>query len=395
MAGLRSMAVAAGAAIQELNCRMRARSAEIEGALLREIPANMNLASGMRSELLAGLRAGARDGIAHSVEAFELGPAWDSPLPESMAEQARWAARVGLPLEDLLRGYSAANTTISRFVAEECADLPPEALQHAIEVQARVAEALISGFTASYVQEVSVLETDSSRQVLARQVERILDGGAPDPGLPYRIDQWHIAGILIGPGAERYARLLGERLGCSLLIVPRSAEMHWAWWGADRRVPFRRFEEAALGISQTISLAAGESLEGIEGFRSSHRQAAFGGEVIARIPERLVRGADAVLLGVLLRDEVLAEEFVDAQLDGLRSIPDWEKLRQTLLAYIAGDGIIASAAETLELDRQTVKRRLERVESVTERPIHSQRGQLELALRVDDLGAASPRQKPA
>ncbi|HVX31693.1 MAG TPA: helix-turn-helix domain-containing protein [Solirubrobacterales bacterium] len=387
--------MAAGPAIQELNRRMRARSGEIEGALLREIPANMNLGSGMRTELLAGLRAGARDGIGYSVEAFELGAAWDSPLPESMAEQARWAARVGLPLEDLLRGYSAANTTISRFVAEECADLPPEALHHAIDVQARVAEALITGFTASYVKETSLLETNSSRQVLARQVERVLDGGAPYPDFPYRMSQWHIAGILIGAGADDHARLLAERLGCSLLIVPRSAEMYWAWWGADRRVPFRRLEEVTLAVSQTISLAAGESLEAIEGFRNSHRQAAFGGEVIARIPERLVRGADAVLFGALLRDEALAEEFVGAQLDELRSLPDWKKLRQTLLAYIGSDGIIASAAETLDLDRQTVKRRLERVERVTERPVHSQRGMIELALRIDDLGPASRRQAPA
>jgi sugar diacid utilization regulator len=230
--------------------------------------------------------------------------------------------------------------------------------------------------------------------VLARQIERVLDGGGPDPDLPYRVSQWHIAGILIGAGADHYARLLAERLGCSLLIVPRSAEMYWAWWGADRRVPFRKFQEVALGIDRTISLAVGEALEGVEGFRSSHRQAVFGGEVIARIPERLVRGADSVLLGALLRDESLARSFVDAQLDGLRSLPDWEKLRHTLLAYIASDGVIASAAETLELDRQTVKRRLERVESITERPVQFQRGQLDLALRIEDLGAASPRQTP-
>ena len=161
-----------GAAIEELNARMRARSEEIEAALLRELPASLDLPPGMGTELLAGLHAGARDGVAFSLAAFEGGADRDAPLPDSMVEQARWAAGVGLPLEDLLRGYSAANTTISRIlVAEECAGLPPQALRHAIEVQAQVAEALIGGFTASYVGEAALLEAGSARGRLARQVE--------------------------------------------------------------------------------------------------------------------------------------------------------------------------------------------------------------------------------
>jgi hypothetical protein len=373
---------------------MSDRSAEIEQALLREIPAGLDLDPEMRTELVAGLRAGARDGVSFSMAAFESGPAWDAPLPESMAEQARWAARVGLPLEDLLHGYSAANTTISRFVAEECADLPPEALHHAIAVQARVADVLISGFSTNYLQETALLETNSSRQVLARQVQRVLDGGAPEPDLPYRLDQWHVAGIVIGVDARQGARLLAERLGCSLLTVPRSAEMHWVWWGADRKLQFRQLERVAAEIDQGLSLAVGESLNGVDGFRSSHRQAAFGGEVIARRPDRLVRGVDAVLLGALLRDEELASAFVGAQLGDLRPLPDWEKLRSTLTAYIAADGVIGSAATAMEVDRQTVKRRLERIESVTERPVDHQRHQLDLALQIDELGGRSASRTP-
>jgi hypothetical protein len=377
--------VGEGAAIVELNRRMQARSDEIQAALLREIPRGMNLDPAMSTELVAGLRAGARDGVSYSISAFEAGAAWDDPLPESMAEQARWAARVGLPLEDLLLGYSAANTTISRFVAEECAGLPPEALQHAIEVQARVAEALISGFTANYQQEAALLETSSSRQVIARQVQHILDGAAPDPDLPYRLDQWHVAGIVIGVDARQWARLVAERLGCSLLMVPRSAEMHWAWWGADRRLRFRQIEGVVTEIGQGVSLAVGEPLAGAEGFRRSHRQAGFGAEVIARRPDRLVRGVDAVILGALLRDEELAQTFVDAQLGDLPALPEWVKLRSTLIAYVAADGVISSAAAALEVDRQTVKRRLERIESVTERSVGHQLHQLDLALRVEDL----------
>jgi hypothetical protein len=287
-------------------------------------------------------------------------------------------------------GGSAANTTISRFVAEECAGLPPEALHHAIEVQARVAEALIGGFTASYVQEAALVEAGSARQRAARQVEAVLDGRSPGPDFPYRLDRWHVAGILIGPTAEQTARLLAERLGCSLLLIPRAAEMHWAWWGGERRVPAGRFEQVALGVGEETSLAFGESLEGIDGFRRSHRQASFGSEVTTRTPERLVRGADAVLLGALLRDSALAAVFVDAQLGRVRSLPDWSKLRRTLIAYFDCDATLAAAAATLEVDRQTVKRRLERIEAVTERPLPAHRAELELALRLDAVAPLIP-----
>jgi hypothetical protein len=297
---------------------------------------------------------------------------------------------VGLPLEDLLRGYSAANTTISRFVAEACAGLPPEALHHAIDVQARVAEALIGGFTASYVQEAALVEAGSTRRRLARQVEAILDGGPPAPDLPYGLDRWHVAGILVGPTAEQSAGLLAEHLGCGLLLVPRAAEMHWAWWGGARRIPLERFEGAASAVGDGASLAFGESLEGIDGFRRSHRQASFGGEVTIRTRRRLVRGADAVLLGALLRDAALASVFVDAQLGRLSSLPDWPKLRQTLVTFIDCDAVLATAATTLGVDRQTVKRRLERIESVTERPFHSHRAQLELALEIEAVGFVTP-----
>jgi hypothetical protein len=382
--------VTEGAAIQELNARMRARSGEIEAALLSELPASLDLAPGIETELLAGLRAGARDGVVYSLAAFEGGTDWEEPLPGSMVEQARWAAQVGLPLEDLLRGYSAANTTISRFVAEECAGLPAEALSHAIDVQARVAEALIGGFTASYVQEAALVEAGSARRGLARQVEAILDDGLPSPDFPYGLDRWHVAGILVGPAAEQTAGLLAEHLGCGLLLVPRAAEMHWAWWGGDRRISLERFETAASPVGEGASLAFGESLEGVDGFRRSHRQASFGIEVTVRTRRRLVRGADAVLLGTLLRDAALAAVFVDAQLGRLSSLPDWPKLRQTLIAYIDCDAVLATAAVALGVDRQTVKRRLERIEGVTERPLHSHRAQLELALQIEAVGSAAP-----
>jgi PucR-like helix-turn-helix protein/diguanylate cyclase with GGDEF domain len=379
--------------IDELNARVQGRTGEIEAALIEELFGVHDPAPENRAELLAGIQASTTEGMAYTLAAFQQGEEWSEPLPESLAAQARWAARVGVPLDELLRAYAAGNTVISRFVTEELVDLPPEALRYAVEVQNRVADALVSGFFDEYTREAAVLDR-STGQRLAQQVEGILAGQAPAEDFTYQLARWHIAAVVTGFGADQAARLVAERLGCDLLLISRSAGTHWAWWGSGRRVPFSRVDRVIGEIARPVSFAVGDPQDGLEGFRRSHREAQIGSEVMVHSRAQLIRGTDVALTGLLLRDDELAELLVHAQLGMLKAERDWPTLRETLDAYVDSDGALATTAAVLGVDRQTVKRRLQRIERLTERPIRRYRAELEVALRLERIADRSRAPRP-
>jgi hypothetical protein len=290
-----------------------------------------------------------------------------------------------MPLDELLRGYSAGNTVISRFVAEECAALPPEALTYSVEVQSRVADALISGLSAEYGRQAALLERSATQRPI-REVERLL---AEEPfsheQIDYRLDAWHVAAIVSGVRADQAARLLAERLGCELLLLPRAAETYWAWWGAPRRLQFDKVESGARRLGHRASFALGECRHGSDGFRLSHREAQMAIDVAVRVAEPVVRAADAMLPALLLRDRGLADLFLDAHLGSLKSQKDWPIISATLRAYFDAGATPGAAAAALQVDRHTIRRRLRRIEGLLERPIDTVRAELEIALRVDRL----------
>jgi sugar diacid utilization regulator len=293
-----------------------------------------------------------------------------------------------MPLDQLLRTYTAGNTVISRFVAEEYQGLPPEVVAYSVEVQSRVADALIGGLSAEYNRQAALLESSATQQ-RTREVERLLaEESFSDQQIGYRLDAWHIAGIISGVRADQAARLLAELLGCELLLLPRTAETYWAWWGGPHEIPFDKVESAARRSADGASFAFGECRHGIDGFRLSHCEAQTVTDVVIRVDEPIVRAADAILPALLLRDRGLADLFVDAHLGRLKSQKDWPMLSATLSAYLEAGGALGAAAASLGVDRHTIRRRMQRIEDLQERPIGVVRSELEIALRVDRLLAA-------
>jgi sugar diacid utilization regulator len=295
---------------------------------------------------------------------------------------------MGMPLEELLRGYTAGNTVISRFVAEECAALPSEAFAYSVEVHSRVADALIGGLSAEYGRQAALLER-SAMQQRSREVERLLaEESFSDQRIGYRLDAWHVAAIVSGVRADQATRLLAEQLGCELLLLPRAAETYWAWWGAPRRTSFDKVETAARRFGDGAAFAIGECRHGLNGFRLSHREAQTVTDVVVRVDDPVVRAADAMLPALLLRDRGVADLFVDAHLGRLKSQKDWTTISATLSAYLDAEMASGAAAAALVVDRHTIRRRLRRIEELLERPFGVVRGELEVALRVDRLLAA-------
>jgi hypothetical protein len=222
-----------------------------------------------------------------------------------------------------------------------------------------------------------------------REVDRLLaEESFSDQEIGYRLDAWHVAGVLHGAGADPAARLLAEQLGCELLLLPRGAETYWAWWGSPQRIPFEKVGSAARRLGERASFTLGESRDGMVGFRLSHREARAAANVAVRVDEPVVRASDAMLPALLLRDRDLADLFIDAHLRSLKSQRDWPAIAATLEAYLDAGGAQGAAAAALEVDRHTMRRRIRRIEGLMGRPFDAVRAELEIALRVERLLAA-------
>jgi sugar diacid utilization regulator len=300
---------------------------------------------------------------------------------------------VGMPLEELLRGYTAGNTVISRFVAEECIGLPPEALTYSVEVQSRVADALIGGLSTEYARQAALL-AHSTHHRTSHEMERLLAGEPfSADAIDYRLDGWHVAGIVSGVKAKQAATVVTERIGCNLLLLPRTAETYWAWWGSRDRSRLRRLEPAAQRLGEEAWFALGKCREGPEGVRLSHREAHFAAEIAVRrgAGAGVVRGAEAILPGLLLRDGDAALLFVDAHLGTLKPQKDWPTIAATIEAYLDAECAPGIAAAALGVDRHTIRRRLQRIEKLMEQPMTAVRAELEIALRMDRLLTEDPR----
>lgn len=375
---------------QEFGRRLRARAPEIEARFLVRLLRLYDLPTGTRTELVAGAQVVTRDVVAFSIRAFEGGDDWSEPMPPSFALQAQYAVRIGMSLEELLRGYSAGSTTIAEFVVEEVQDHPdPEALALGVRVQNRVADALISGLSAAYASELERLDSSPTIRLVRRVEQLLADDSLVDAEIDYRLDVWHIGAVISGSSAERTARLLADQLGCNVLVVPRSTEVYWAWWGGSRRISFSQLELQAGNLSGADFLAVGEGHHGPQGFRVSHREAQIAAAVMVRRSDRLTRCADVMLPGAFLQEPALADLYLTTYLGPLKEHKDWPVLRETLAAYFETGCSLASAAAVLAVDRHTVRRRLRKIEEIVENPLDDRRAELEVALRLDELMSAS------
>src|SRR5262249_50070485 len=141
---------------------------------------------------------------------------------------------------------NAGHALLGDFVMQEAehADFSSQriALRHVL----RTLGALLDHFTASIANEYQQeLERMASSPELRRteRVQRLLAGAAVDPGgLDYEFDAEHLGLIAVGTSAGEAARALAAGLGRLLLLVSRSDETAWAWFGGQRRLAIADIE---------------------------------------------------------------------------------------------------------------------------------------------------------
>jgi DNA-binding PucR family transcriptional regulator len=303
------------------------------------------------------------------------------------------AARKGISLDIVLRRYFAGHTLITDFLIEETENVGTFSsvkTQRLLQSQATLFDRLMAAVSEEYAEEAKRNSRSPGRR-RSEQVERLLKGELVDTSeLAYDFEGHHLGAIARAPAAAESLREISRSLGCRVLLVAPDEETAWAWLGS--RHP-KDLEELEQLISSTWTehavVALGDPAESLAGWRFTHRQARAALPIAVSSSKGVVRYADVALLASIVQDELLVTSLHRLYLAPLKTDGDGGKmLCQTLRAYFAAERKVSSAAAALGVNRHTVANRLAAIESRLTRPLSSCAAELEVALRLEELGDA-------
>lgn len=376
----------------DLAARLEARRGEIERAVLVRVHAVSDPCKVEDLEYVVGLREAVGTGLAHGIAAIDDTRPSSVPVPAQLLAQARAAARNGVTLEIVLRRYVAGYSLLVESVLEEAprtGAIPAPALRQALRNEAQLFDRLVSSVSNAYAGE-ALKRSGDTRRDRAERVEMLLAGKLIDEAdLGYDLSAWHIGAIASGPDAQTAIRDLAVALDRRQLTIVAGEGSLWVWLGGRRKISTGEAMRLAQACwPPNARLALGEECYGLDGWRSTHRQAKAANTIALRGRERLVRYADVALLSAAMRDEVLASSLRDVYLAPLEDERDGGTiLRDTLAAYFLVGRNASAAAAALGVSRNTVSTRLRSVEELIGRPVDGCAAELATALRLRKLTA--------
>jgi len=377
-----------------LHTCLQSRRAEIEETALTRVQSISDPAGDDNPEYAEGLRLAVSVAIDYGLSAIEhgdgYGDGWDVPPPAVLLTQARIAARNSVALETVLRRYFAGYTLLCDFLIEE-ADagglLDRAELKYLLRAQASVFDRLLAAVADEYAREVSA-RPDSSRRRRAECVRRLLDGELVGTSeLDYDFDRHHLGLVLSGVCAEEALREGLSRARQRSLVVSQGDNLAWGWLGSQHPFdPVLVDTIAAEDWPPHVSVALGEPLPGLAGWRLTLRQARAALPLCSRRSCAVVRYRDVALLASMVQDDVLSASLRCLYLDPLDGERDGGAVaRETLRAYFAAERNLTSAAAKLGVSRRTVTYRLHAIEERLGRPLRAIAAEVEAALHLDAL----------
>lgn len=302
--------------------------------------------------------------------------------------------RRGLSLDDVLRTVPAGRA----YFRAELSDAIDTYAQPAERAQARqVIDGHFEAFGAAYERFLTeAWGAERERWTLGdlgrryRLVKSVLEGShavASGEDLGYPMNGHHVSAIVPfgGNGAGRNLLARVHQLAADSgstgtpLVLPRGPARIDVWFPSPRRDPAQL--AASADWPAEVTLAFGEPGDGVEGFRSSFRQAEAADRV-ARLrgsSARVTRYAEVEQLAVLTAAPDLAVALARRNLGPLAGTDvRLARLRETLAAYLANGMSINDTANALQIHRNTIGYRLRQIEKLI--PSSYERTELRAAL---------------
>ncbi|MFD5178029.1 PucR family transcriptional regulator [Nocardia sp. NPDC058379] len=299
--------------------------------------------------------------------------------PETLSF-ARDLVRRGLDTSDL-GSWRAGQRVSWRRWTDECfaATSDHELLRETLQVSGYSIITFVDDSMAALAEYVEAERTDLARSAHAERhaTAQLLIEGAPisraraEARLGYALTGTHVAAIVwvdssersesLEAAAEHVMRACGA--GRRLTLVASSNAL-WLWIPTDQ-VPSASKLETLSGVR----VALGRPGRDIEGFRRTHLDAATAQRVLARLgsARQVVRYEDIQLVAALSADLAQAEQFVTDTLGEFATADT--VLRETALTYVQERFNATSTAERLFTHRNTIERRLARVDRLLPKPL--------------------------
>jgi hypothetical protein len=324
-------------------------------------------------------------------------------VPAAAAAYARRFAQRDLPVEGLLRAYRLGQERVVQWFLRGLGErsLPSEVLlscaQEVVSVVGRyideVSEHLIDIYETE--RKLWTQRTDAARAIALRTVldDENLDLSTAQAMIGYRLRGWHIAAIawveIDTPNAAKWvesaAGVLASAHGGRPLTVLADDHTLWAWLSGP---PSMRLDEkvlaAKLDDASPLRIALGEPAPGLDGFRSSHREALRAKTVAETSGEHLppVLSFARVSIAAMLSEDLDAlRTWVGRTLGELaRDDEGMARLRETVRLFLETGGSFTDAAARLHLHKNTVHYRVRKAEEIRGRPLTDGRLDVEVAL---------------
>ncbi|GGX14230.1 hypothetical protein GCM10010341_39760 [Streptomyces noursei] len=168
-----------------------------------------------------------------------------------------------------------------------------------------------------------------------------------------------------------------------LTLVTSTAAL-WLWMPASA-IPAAATIDEVLKETPGVRTTFGRPARDVEGFRSSHLDAAAAQRLLARIrsPRTAVRYEDVHLVDLLTADLGQADQFVTTTL-GEPSTAD-PVLRHTVSTFLNVGFNVSHTAEKLFAHRNTIDRRLARARALLPRPLEQDAVSVAAALMLVEL----------
>jgi DNA-binding PucR family transcriptional regulator len=321
--------------------------------------------------------------------------------PGAAEEYARRLAQRGISSTVLIRAYRLGQQLVLQWAFGELARREPDAQI------AFTASRLFTDLTFKYVDSISeqvvvAYETERERWLTHRNTVRsamlaellagdTVDAATAEQALGYRLRQHHLGAVLWGADVrvmEKTLTTIGRSLGVSgqPLFFPRDRSTAWAWLPLGREAAHLDPEAADFGAHPSFRIALGSAGAGSTGFRVSHLEAVRAQQVAlaARATAQPLTSYDdpEVRTAAMLASDLEAtRRLVAKSLGPLAADTEAaERLRDTLLTFLAAKGSYVATAERVHLHKNTVKYRVDKAIEERGRPLDDERLELELAL---------------
>ena len=340
------------------------------------------------------------DMLAHNIPSDRI------TVPAAAAEYARRFAQHDLSLEALLRAYRLGEHRFGQWALQQVARLDvdtPTALAGIAELTERTnryIDQVIEGLIDIYESERRRWDsrTGAARAAQLRVVlenDNLSTRSAQDL-IDVRLDGSHQAAIAWvdldtsdpGRALQAVSRVLQAHTGRAPTTVLADDRTMWAWTtGASPRLDAAQLRDA-LPAAGAPRVALGAAAPGLEGFRSTYREALRARAVMEACPALgPVVAFDDVAVAALLTDHPAElQGWVRRVLGGLADETDTaRRLRETVQVFLQTGGSFTEAAARLHLHKNTVHYRVRKAEEIRGRPLTDGRLDIEVALLACDL----------